>query len=270
MNELLHDRVRLQISGGIAQVTLSRPDKVNALDAGMFAGAFEAQARLASRKDVRVVILAGEGRGFCSGLDFPAFMANQMGPESEKIDIFGRIAGNPANVAQRMGYGWRALPMPVIAALHGPVFGGGIQIALGADIRLAAPDTRLSVMEIKWGLIPDMSITQTLREVVRGDVARELTYTGRIVEAPEALALGLVTRVVDQVQAAALELATTIAGKSPDAIRAAKQLYNESWYAPAGEGMQLEEKLQRQILGQANQMEAVAANFEKRSPVFSD
>ena len=105
---------------------------------------------------------------------------------------------------------------------------------------------------------------------MRGDIARELTYTGRIVEAPEALALGLVTRVVDQVQAAALELATTIAGKSPDAIRAAKQLYNETWYAPAGEGMQLEEKLQRQILGQANQMEAVAANFEKRSPVSSD
>ena len=160
--------------------------------------------------------------------------------------------------------------MPVIAALHGATFGGGLQIALGADIRYAAPDVELSVMEIRWGLIPDMSGTQTLRRLVSLDVAKELTFTGRVVRAPEALALGLVTRVLDDPREHALRLAEEIATKSPHAIRSAKALWNSAGVVSVEEGLRLEEQAQRALLGSRNQMEAIAANFEKRAPEFDD
>jgi enoyl-CoA hydratase/carnithine racemase len=160
--------------------------------------------------------------------------------------------------------------VPVIAALHGVVFGGGLQIALGADLRFASPDAQLSVMEIKWGLVPDMSGTQTLRHLVRLDVAKELTFTGRIVEGREAAALGLVTRLAEHPRAAALAMAREIAEKSPDAVRAGKRLLNQAPLLAVGDGLALEARLQRGLLGSANQVEAVSANLQKRAPKFSD
>jgi enoyl-CoA hydratase/carnithine racemase len=184
--------------------------------------------------------------------------------------MFDRDEGTPANYAQRAAWIWNELPVPVIAAVHGVAFGGGLQIALGADIRLVHPDTKLSVMEIKWGLIPDMSGTQTLRHLVRLDVAKELTFTGRVVSAAEAVELGLATRVSNDPHADAMAMAREIASKSPHAIRAGKKLLNETVIASRADAMRLEESLQRSLIGSPNQMEAVQANMEKRAPRFTD
>ena len=258
------ERVTIQIDKGVADVRMNRPDKRNALDAAMFEGLIQAGKRLAEDRSVRAVVLSGEGLGFCAGLDFKSFLEGSGGT------LLTRDAGTLANRAQRAAYVWQEVPVPVIAAIHGVAFGGGLQIALGADIRYATPDAQLSVMEIKWGLVPDMSGTQTLRHLVRLDVAKELTFTGRIVSGTEAEKLGLVTRVVDAPRDAALQTARDIAGRSPDAIRSGKQLLNAADLVSVEEGLLLEEKLQRALLGSPNQMEAVMANMEKRAPVFRD
>ena len=262
------DPVLINIDGGIADVQLNRPDKLNALNQAMFDGIVNAAASLSDRKDIRSVVLSGAGRSFCAVLDFESFMA--LGAKGGQISGFDTTAENPANMFQRTGYDWKRLPVPVIAALHGHVYGGGLQIALGADIRIAAPDTRLSVMEIKWGLIPDMSATQTLRDLVRLDVAKELVFSGRIVEADEALHLGLITRIADDPKAVAIELATTIASKSPDAIRRGKLLLNTTWRQDEREGLLLEATLQKELIGSPNQLEAVMANMQKRNAEFQD
>ena len=163
----------------------------------------------------------------------------------------------------------QAIPVPVICALHGVVFGGGLQIALGADIRIAHPETRLSLMEIRWGLIPDMSATQTMRDLVRLDVAKELAFTGRIVEAPEAHRIGLVTRLDEHPREAALALARDIARQNPQAITLGKLLFESTWHGPDTAGLEMEERLQARLLMTANQMEAVMAGMQKREPVFS-
>jgi enoyl-CoA hydratase/carnithine racemase len=184
--------------------------------------------------------------------------------------MFARRDGDAGNFAQRVSFGWRELPVPVIAALQGACFGGGLQIALGADIRIAAPDTRLSVMEIRYGLVPDMGLSQALPGLVRADLARELVYSGRIVDADEALRLGLVTRIEADPLAAARALASEIAARSPDAIRAAKRLANEAWGAPAGAGLALEAELQRALIGSPNQLAAVQAALSGETPEFAD
>jgi enoyl-CoA hydratase/carnithine racemase len=180
------------------------------------------------------------------------------------------LRDDPPNWFQRVAYAWVTLPMPVIAAVHGACFGGGLQIALGADIRIAAPDTRLSVMEMKWGLIPDMSITRTLPRLVRIDVAKELTYTGRVLSASEAAQLGLVTWVTGDPLRAARALAAEIATRSPDAVRAAKRLFEESWTAPPEQTLALEAQLQRGLIGSPNQLAAVSAGFTKEPAEFVD
>jgi enoyl-CoA hydratase/carnithine racemase len=162
------------------------------------------------------------------------------------------------------------MPVPVIVALHGVAYGGGCQIALGADIRFAAPDAKISIMEIKWGLVPDMSITQTLRDILPLDVAKELTFTGRILSGLDAQKIGLVTHVADDPLAAAMELAGEIAAKLPDAVRAGKKLYEDSWHADARTGLEMESTLQTGLIGSENQIEAIKANFENRAPQFSD
>jgi len=265
------ERVQITMEDGVADVRLSRPEKLNALDRAMFEGLVAAGQTLSNDRTVRAVVLSGEGRAFCAGLDFASFMAmagESRDPGDTLLDR--RNADSPANFAQHAAWVWTEVPVPVIAALHGAVFGGGLQIALGADIRIAAADAQLSVMEIKWGLIPDMSGTQTLRHLVRSDVARELTYTGRIIDGREAAALGLVTRVAEDPRAAALAMAREIAGKSPDAIRAGKRLLNQAPLVPVGDGLALEARLQRGLLGSANQVEAVSANMQKRPPRFTD
>jgi enoyl-CoA hydratase/carnithine racemase len=251
------DRVAIDLGeDGVADVRLTRGDKHNGIDWPMFESINAAIDELGESEGARVVLLSGEGPSFCAGLDFKSFMSG-----GEDVgDGFARRDDSAANLAQRTAYGWRELGIPVVAALHGACFGGGLQIALGADIRIAAPDTRMSVMEIRYGLIPDMSLSTTLPGLVRDDVARELTYTGRIVEADEALGLGLVTRVAPEPLAAARELAAEIASKPPNAIRSAKRVLGEAGRAPDRDSLALEEELQRELLGAPEQIAAVAAS----------
>ncbi len=274
----MSDRVTLELRDGVADVRLNRPDKMNALDPAMFSALIEAGIQISNEPSVRAVVLSGEGRGFCAGLDMGSFSAmadgsRQRDESTSKSRDGGLLETNsesPANFAQRAGWVWREVPVPVIAAIHGVAYGGGLQVALGADVRITAPDARFSVMEIKWGLIPDMSGTQTLRHLVRDDVARELTYTGRIVSGEEAVQIGLATRVHDDPRNVALEMAREIAQRSPDAIRAGKRLMNETRLLGLEEGLRLEAQLQTRLIGSKNQIEAVRANMEKRAPRFSD
>jgi len=262
------DRVRVQVGvSGVATVTMVRADKHNALDQAMFDGLMNAAEQLAGDTSVRAVVLHGEGKSFCSGLDVASFMG---GPGGTGV-LLTRDAGRQANFAQRVTYDWSLVPAPVIAAIHGNCFGGGLQIALGADIRIAAPDAKLSIMEIKWGLVPDMGITQTLPRLVPIDVAKELTFTGRIVSGSDALELGLVTRNSDDPLASALALADEIAQKSPDAVRAAKRLYDEMWVSDdAAAALIRESELQAGLIGEPNQIAAVVAGMSGEQPVFVD
>lgn len=260
------ERVSIEVEAGVADVRLVRADKHNALDQDMFLAIREAQEQLCGEAGVRVVVLSGEGPSFCSGLDLTAVAAGAFDPGM----LVGRPNDEVANLAQTASYGWRSLPVPVIAAVHGACFGGGLQIALGADIRIAAPDARLSVMEIKLGLVPDMAISAALPRLVREDVAKELTFSGRIVDGAEAAALGLVTRVADSPRDAALELGAELAARSPEAIRAIKRLFDEAWQQPPEVTLRLETELVRPLFGTANQMEAARAAIAKDQPVFVD
>jgi enoyl-CoA hydratase/carnithine racemase len=253
------ERVSIEIRDHVATITLTRPDKHNALDVAMFDAILAAAQRLTTEPGVRAVVLCGAGPSFCSGLDVVSIMKSDPAHPGEVPNWF-----------QRASHVWLDLPVPVIAALHGNVFGGGLQIALGADIRIATPEARLSVMEIKWGLIPDMGITRTLPRLVSIDVAKELTYTGRTVSGDEAAALGLVTRVAEDPLAAAHDLAGAIAARSPDAVRSAKRLYDASWTAPASESLALEAELQGRLVGSPNQLAAVAAGFSGEPAEFID
>lgn len=261
------DRVRVESTDGVADVRMIRADKLNAVDLDMFSALVEAGAGLRGDRSLRAVVLSGEGRAFCSGLDIPSLMAGAGGGGRNLLE---RDPASPANLAQRAAWIWQEVPVPVIAAVHGVAYGAGLQIALGADIRFVAPDARLSVRETHWGLIPDMAITQTLRHLVPLDVAKELTFTARVVSGAEAKELGLATHLSDDPRADALSLAREIAGRSPDALRAAKRLWNEATQLPLAEGLALEERLQRSLIGHANQIEVVRANMEKRAPEFSD
>lgn len=269
----MSDRVTVELRDGVADVRLNRPDKMNALDGAMFEALHSTGRALAREKGLRAAVLSGEGRAFCAGLDFGSFQAmagDASNAERSVPKLTSRPADSPANLAQSAAWVWQELPVPVIAAIHGVAFGGGFQIAMGADLRFVAPDARLSVMEIKWGLVPDMSGTQTLRRLVRLDVAKELTFTGRVVSGIEAAALGLATHVSDTPREAALEMAREIASKSPHAIRAAKKLLNEAGLTDVASGLELESKLQLSLIGRPNQVEAVKANLEKRLPRFED
>lgn len=241
------ERVRIEITDHVATVRLTRADKHNGLDWRMFTAINEAIDELQGDDELRAVVLAGDGPSFCAGLDIKSFASEDGG------DLGGagleRAEGERANLAQRVAYGWRELEVPVIAALHGACLGGGLQIALAADVRIAAPDTTMSVMEVVHGLIPDMSITQTLPRLVRDDVARELVFTGRRVAAEEALELGLVTRIADDPETVAHELAAAIAQRPPGAVRRAKRLLNEVPDLDAAGALRLETELQRELLG---------------------
>jgi enoyl-CoA hydratase/carnithine racemase len=265
------DLVTIEVEGGVADVRMNRPDKYNALSREMFAALGEAGERLADDRSVRAVVLSGNGKGFCAGLDFDSFraMTGGAGASGAGAPLAPRDA-RPDNFFQRSAYVWKSLPVPVIAAVHGVAYGGGFQIALGADLRIARPDARFSIMEIQWGLVPDVAITQTVRDVLRLDVAKELVWTGRVVEGAEALALGIVTRLAEDPLAAAKELAREIAGRSPDAIRAGKRLLEQAWHADPATGLALEARLQGTLIGKPNQLEAVKARFEKRPPNFRD
>src|ERR1700712_4193273 len=269
----MDNRVSVSMTDGVADVRLVRADKMNALDAAMFDALVATCDRLSREKGLRAVVLSGEGRAFCAGLDMGRFAAmNDNGGNGiaggEARDLSKRTHGL-ANAAQQAVWGWRQLPVPVIAAIQGVAFGGGFQLALGADMRFLAPDTRMSIMEIKWGLVPDMAGAPIRASLVRDDILRELTYTGRIFSAQEALSYGLATRVCDDPRAAAFELAREIASKSPDAIRACKRMLNNLSVDP-GPALLAESVEQMKLMGGPNQLEAVRANIEKRAPKFAD
>lgn len=260
------ERVITTVESGIAEVCLNRADKHNALDLALFEGIREAGEALVDRRDIRAVVLHGDGPSFCSGLDYPSFMASN-------VDMGEALFGGDdeiANNAQMTALIWRKVPVPVICAIQGVAYGGGLQIAAGADIRIAAPAAQLSIMEVKWGLIPDMGITATLANQIGLDNAKELTFTGRVVSGVEAAQLGLVTRTHDEPLTAARELAAEIAGKSPDSVRAAKQLFETAWQPDRATGLKLEAQLQKQMFAGPNQGEAVAAALEKRAPQFGE
>ena len=259
----MNDRVSITVTDQIADVRLNRADKMNAIDPAMFAGIGAAIDELAGIKDVRCVVLSGEGRGFCAGLDMASMAAGGSGTGRERNDQ-GSI------LPQHVTWGWRNLPMPVIAAVHGVAMGGGFQIMSGADIRIAAPGTRFAIRETYWGLVPDMAGFPIWRGLVRDDVLRELVYTAREFDADEALGHGFITRISEDPHAAAMDLARVIAGRNPHAIRGAKRLCNMAHDADPRAMLVAETDEQIAVIGKPNMMEAVAANMGKRAPVFVD
>jgi enoyl-CoA hydratase/carnithine racemase len=272
----MSDRVSISNDNGIVDVRLNRPDKLNALDQAMFQGIVEAGEALKGDPAVCVVVLSGEGRGFCAGLDFGSFQAMAGGgtatadaPGDETLGAIGDTGGRITHLGQQAAWVWQELEVPVIAAVHGAALGGGLQIALGADIRIVAPDAKLSVLESRWGLIPDMTGTVVLPKLVGLDVAKELTFSGRMVSGEEAVTLGLATRVADDPRAAALELAADLAAKSPDALREGKRLLNLSGTRPLAEQLHDERVTMGSLIGSPNQVEATMAYFEKRAPSFT-
>ncbi len=271
----MNDRVTVDIRDGVADVRLVRADKMNALDDAMFAALIETGERLKGEAGVRAVVLSGEGRAFCAGLDMGSFQAMASGGAARNRDASASLmtpkrTEGGSNRAQHACMVWREIPVPVIAAVHGVAFGGGFQLALGADLRFVAPDVKLAVLEIKWGLIPDMAGMVLMRGLVRDDVARELTYSGRIFGGEEAVAIGLATRVCADPRAEALALAAEIAGRNPHAIRAGKRLLNLMGDGDQHALLLEESREQGALIGSVNQVEAVMANLQKRAAVYVD
>ncbi len=264
-------RIRVSIEGGVADVRLNRPEKMNALDDAMFDALRVTGEALKRERSLRAVVLSGEGRAFCAGLDTSNFsrMAARGAGSGSALTASARTARG-ANPAQQAVMVWRELPVPVIAAVHGVAFGGGFQLALGAEIRFVAPDARMAVLEVKWGLVPDMAGIALLRGLVRDDVARELTYSGRIFTGQEALGLGLATVATADPREEALACARGIAGRNPDAIRAAKRLLDLAQDADEQTILRAESEEQAALIGSPNQTEAVMASLEKRTARFAD
>jgi len=270
----MSDRVIVTISDGIAEVRFNRPDKRNALDSEQFVAIAEAGESLKSAEGVRAVVLVGEGESFCAGLDFSMFAGMAGGDRPARNDRssnpVGETDGRITHLGQQICWVWQELPMPVIAAVHGHALGGGFQIAMGADIRIAHPDTKWSVREVHWGLVPDMTGTFMLNRLVRNDVAREITYTARMIDGTEAYDIGLVTRLSDTPYDDAMAMAREIAGRSPGAVRGAKALFNSMFAEGAADQFALERRLIAEQIGSPNQVEAIMANMEKRTPDFAD
>ena len=263
----MSNRVRLTIDEGVASVLLTRPNKLNALDLAMFEALIDVGKEVSADKSVRAVVLHGEGEGFCSGLDSEWLLESG---EQLVEHLIRRGSESPANLAQRPAWIWQEVAVPVIAAVHGAALGGGLQIALGADLRYVTPHAKLSVMEIKWGLIPDMALSQTLLGLVPIDVAKELTFSGRIFSGQEAVGLGVATRACDDPLRDALAMAHTIAAMSPHAICAAKHMMNVAPSLTEAESFKLETELQIALLGTPNQLEAQRAVVTGCTPSFQD
>lgn len=257
----------VSINDHVADVMLNRPDKANALNLDLFDALGDAGRQLATEQSLRAVVLHGAGANFCAGIDVDLFRQGDLVIDAESM---APVDPSAANRFQRAAYAWRELPVPVICAITGVAFGGGLQIALGADLRYATADARMSIMEIKWGLIPDMAISTTLRDILPLDRVKELAWTGRPVDGEEALQFGLVTALHHDPLVAARETAAAICARSPDAIRAMKRLFNTAWHVSEAEALALEAELQMGVFGRQNQLEAVMANMEKRAPDFKD
>ncbi|MCH9696106.1 MAG: crotonase/enoyl-CoA hydratase family protein [Gammaproteobacteria bacterium] len=263
----MKDRIDVTVKSHVAEVKLDRADKYNAIDVRMFEALGEAADFVAADASIRAVVLYGAGGNFCAGIDLDVMTTSDLDFAKALVTP---VHPSPANVFQRAAYAWRELRMPVVAALDGVVFGGGLQIAMGADLRYSSSDARYSIMESKWGLIPDMAISTTLRHIIPPDRIKELAWSARVLAAQEALDYGLVTTVVDDPLAAAREMAAECAARSPDAIRGIKSLVNSAWQMSEADALRMEAKLQGAVMGRENQVEAVRANLEKRPPEFQD
>ena len=270
----MSDGVTVEMDRGVAHVILNRPAKKNALNDVMFNGLLQAARDLAEDRSVRAVVLSGAGDSFCSGLDVASIGAiadGSLNAESGSVaEAASDLSPDGANRAQQIAWLWQELPAPVIAAVQGVAYGGGFHIALGADIRIVAPNARIAFVEITWGLVPDLSGTQALRRLVPLDVAKKLILTGEVISGEQAVAMNLATELSEQPLEDALALARTIAGHSPDAVRAAKKLLNESGLVSLAEGLGNEFRSSAALMGTPNQIEAVVARLEKREPAFRD
>lgn len=260
----MSDRVLLEISDGVANVTLHRAEKYNGLDLPMLKALVAVAGRIASDRSVRVVILAGAGNAFCAGLDFAS-----VGKSPAAFARAGlKLPGQQTNLFQRACWAWRELPVPVIAVLHGHCFGGGLQLALAADFRFATPDCELSVMEGKWGLIPDMTGSVTLRELVPMDIAKRLAMTAEVFDGRRALEYGLVTGVSDDPRADAEALADQLIARSPDALALTKRLLQHTWHQSPRRAFWTETVFQARLLRGANHRIARTANLAKQVPSY--
>ena len=270
----MNERVQVNVKDGIADVRLCRPDKRNALDQPMFRGLIQAGRELSADPSVRVAVLHGEGSAFCAGLDFANFaemLSGNLSADSEHVQkaLHDKSPGG-ASWFQMPAWVWYEAPFPVIAAVQGAAYGAGLHIALGADMRVVAPDAKLAFVEVNWGLVPDMSATQALRRLVPLDIAKRMAMTGMPITGEQALRYGLATELSDTPYETARQLAEVIANKSPDAIRAMKRLLNQSALLPLSEGLAMEFECSGALMGSPNQMEAIGASFEKREPRFKD
>ena len=276
---VIDDRVTISVIDGIADVKMNRADKRNALDNAMFTSLSAAGEYLKKLDGLRVVVLSGDGASFCAGLDFSSFAqmaeagakanATDKKPvEKSDMNAGAMVDGRITHMAQQVCWVWQEVPVPVIAAVHGHALGGGIQIALGCDIRIVHPETQLSVREVHWGLIPDMTGTLMLSRLVRPDIVKNLVFTARIFSGQEAHEMGIATQLSHDVHADAMTMAREIAGRSPDAVRGAKKLINLLANSGAAEQFAAERAIIGQLIGSANQAEAVMSHFEKRPPNF--
>lgn len=268
------ERICVSIDSGIAHVLLNRPEKKNALDGDMFEGLRQAAHDLAADPSIRAVVLSGAGDSFCSGIDlsnFGAMASGELSGESESVRAaVANKSADGANQAQQLAWLWQELPVPVIAAITGVAYGGGLHIALGADIRIVSKDARLAFVEISWGLVPDMSGTQAMRRLIPLDLAKKIVFTGETLSGEQAVGLHLATETSDRPLEAAFALARTIALRSPDAIRAAKKLLNSSGLVPLADGLANEMAASSALMGSKNQIEAVMSKLEKRPANFED
>lgn len=260
----MSDRVTVTITQDIATVSLNRPDKHNGLDMPMLYALIEAGKEIKNNRDIRAVILRGEGPSFCSGLDFGSAAKKPAGI----VKAFLKTPLSERNAFQQMCWIWREIPAPVIAVVHGNCFGGGLQLALAADFRFSSADAQFSVMEIKWGLIPDLTGTKTLAELLPMDRVKELTMTGRVIDAREALLLGLITELKEDPLQRARDLAAQLSEKSPDALAGIKKVIQENWNANDTDALARERRIQSKILLGKNQRIAMQANFKKQKPAF--
>ena len=272
---VIENRVTIEVVDGVADVRMNRADKRNALDNAMFTSLAAAGEYLKTQPEIRAVVLSGDGASFCAGLDFGSFQAMAEGPESEPdpknesgMNAGAMSEGRITHLAQQVCWVWQEVPVPVIAAVHGHALGGGMQIALGADIRFVHPDTQLSVREVHWGLIPDMTGTLMLSRLVRPDIAKELVFTAKVISGKEGFEIGLATHLAENPHADAMVLAREIAGRSPDAVRGAKKLLNLQSNDGAAQQFAHEREVIGRLIGQANQVEAVMSHFEKRPPNY--
>lgn len=263
----MSDRILIETEGHVARVTMNRHDKMNALDPDQIEALVAAGESLRDRPGIRAVVLTGGPNAFCAGLDVASMPVIAKAAQTEGFQT--RTHGR-SNLYQATAMVWHELPMPVIAAVEGYAFGGGFQIMLGADIRIAAPGASFSIMEAKWGLVPDMGGMVLARALMRGDILKRLTYTAEVFGAEDAARWGVVTEIAPDPVARAMELAHAIAARSPDATRTAKALINDTEVMEAADVLLAESAAQEKLVGSPNQLEAVMAGMQKRAPDFTD